>query len=209
MDTYPWAEDDTLPASLIARIDAWDRTCPANAVVISVDEKTGITARSRKHPDRSGRPGQRTRREFEYIRHGTVSIIAALNVRTGQVLTEHTDRNNADTFIGFLRQLDESVPAGTSIHLLMDNGSSHVAKTTKAWPVTRPRFNIHHTPEHAGRLNQVELFFSTPTRRPLRRGRFASRDELAAAIDTFVLAYDEHDAKPYRWTCDGSPLRGR
>ncbi|WP_329575268.1 transposase [Kitasatospora sp. NBC_01250] len=67
--------------------------------------------------------------------------------------------------------------------------------------------HIHHTPDHASWLNQVELFFSTLTRRLLRRGQFASRDELAAAIDTFVLAYDEHDAKPYRWTCDGSPLK--
>ncbi|WP_414170863.1 transposase [Streptoverticillium reticulum] len=133
--------------------------------------------------------------------------MAGLNVHTGQVLTERIDRNNADTFIGFLRRLNESIPAGTSIHPVMDNGSSHVAKKTKAWPATRPRFNIHHTPEHASRLNQVELFFSALTRRLLRRGQFAYRDELAAAIDTFVLACDEHDAKPYRWTYDGSPLK--
>ncbi|MEU8922436.1 hypothetical protein AB0D10_16080 [Kitasatospora sp. NPDC048545] len=86
-------------------------------------------------------------------------------------------------------------------------GSSHVAKKTKAWPATRPRFDIHHTPKHAGRLNQVGLFFSALTRRLRRRGRFASRDEPAAAIDTFVLACDEHDAKPYRWTFDGGPLK--
>ncbi|MFF1788818.1 hypothetical protein ACFVX9_20460 [Kitasatospora sp. NPDC058243] len=72
---------------------------------------------------------------------------------------------------------------------------------------SRPRFSIHHTPEHAGRLDQVELFFSTLTRRLRRRGQFASRDELAAAIDTFVLACDEHDAKPYCRTYDGSPLK--
>lgn len=183
------------------------RTCPPNSVVISVDEKTGITARSRKHPDQPSSPGRRTRREFEYIRHGTVSIIAALNVHTGQVLTETIARNNADTFIGFLRTLDATVPVGTDIHLVMDNGSSHVAKKTKAWLAAHPRFHVHHTPKHASWLNQVELFFSTLTRRLLRRGQFASRDELAARIDDFVLAYDEHDAKPYRWTYDGSPLK--
>ena len=75
-------------------------------------EKTGITARSRKHPDTPARPNRRTRREFEYVRHGTVSIIAALDVHTGQVLTETIARNNADTFIGFLRILDATVPAG-------------------------------------------------------------------------------------------------
>jgi transposase len=190
-----------------ADVCALYRTCPHNAVVLSVDEKTGITARSRKHPDQPARPGHRTRREFEYIRHGTISIIAALNVHTGQILTERIERNNADTFIAFLRLLDQSVPPGTDIHLVMDNGSSHVAKKTKAWLAAHQRFHIHHTPKHASWLNQVELFFSTLTRRLLRRGQFASRDELAAAIDDFVLAYDQHDAKPYRWTYDGTPLK--
>jgi transposase len=190
-----------------ADVCALYRTCPNNAVVFSVDEKTGITARSRKHPDQPGRAGRRTRREFEYVRHGTVSIIAALNVHTGQVLTERIDRNNADTFIGFLRLLDTTVPVGTDIHLVMDNGSSHVAKKTKAWLAAHRRFHVHHTPKHASWLNQVELFFSTLTRRLLRRGQFISRDQLAEAIDNFVLAYDQHDAKPYRWTYDGSPLK--
>ena len=116
-------------------------------MVISVDEKTGITARSRKHPDRPGRPGRRTRRESEYVRHGTVSVIAALNVHSGQVLTETIARNNAETFICFLRILDQSIPAGTDIHLVMDNGSSHVAKKTKAWLAARSRFHVHHTPK--------------------------------------------------------------
>ncbi|MFD8393717.1 transposase [Streptomyces sp. NPDC059680] len=102
---------------------------------------------------------------------------------------------------------DPLLPPEEPIHLVIVNGPSHVAKKTKGWLATRPRFNIHHTPKHASWLNQVELFFSTLTRRLLRRGQFASRDELAAAIDTFVLAYDEHDAKPYRWTYDGSPLK--
>jgi transposase len=183
------------------------RNRPPNAVVLSVDEKTGITARSRKHPDQPGRPGRRTRREFEYIRHGTVSIVAALDVHTGQVLTERIAKNDAETFIGFLRLLEQAIPTGTDIHLVMDNGSSHVAKKTRTWLAARPRFHVHHTPKHASWLNQVELFFSTLTRRLLRRGQFASRDELAARIDEFVLNYDEHHAKPYRWTYDGSPLK--
>jgi DDE superfamily endonuclease len=137
-----------------AAVCALYRRCPPNAVVFSVDEKPGITARSHKHPDQPGRPGQRTRREFEYVRHGTVSIIAALNVHTGQVLAQTIERNNADTFIGFLRTLDTTVPAGTGIHLVMDNGSSHVAKKTKPWLAARPRFQIHHTPKHASWLNQ-------------------------------------------------------
>ena len=144
------------------------RRCPGNAVVISVDEKTGITTRSRKHPDLPGRPGRRTRREFEYVRHGTASIVAALDVHTGHVLTETITRNDSDTFIGFL-------PPRT--------------------PRSRPSWT------------QVELFFSTLTRGLLRRGEFDSRDQLAERIDDVVLAHGEHDAKPYRWTYDGSPLK--
>jgi transposase len=98
-----------------ADVCALYRTCPPNAVVISVDEKTGITARSRKHPDLPGAPGKRTRREFEYVRHGTVSIIAALDVHTGQVLTETIRRNDSDTFIRFLQLLDSSIAAGQDI----------------------------------------------------------------------------------------------
>jgi transposase len=190
-----------------ADVCALYHACPDNAVVISVDEKTGITARSRKHPDAPGGPGRRTRREFEYVRHGTVSIIAALDVHTGQVLTETIARNDSDTFIRFLRLLDSAIPAGQDIHLVMDNGSSHTSKKTRAWLAAHRRFHVHHTPRHASWLNQVEIFFSTLTRRVLRRGQFASRDDLAEHIDAFVLAYDEHDAKPYRWTYDGTPLK--
>jgi transposase len=190
-----------------AEVCALYRTCPPNAVVISVDEKTGITARSRKHPDTPARPNRRTRREFEYVRHGTVSIVAALNVHTGQILTERIGRNDSDTFLGFLRLLDSTIAPGTDIHLVMDNGSSHTSNKTRAWLAAHRRFHVHHTPKHASWLNQVELFFSTLTRRVLRRGQFTSRDELAEKIDEFVTAYDEHDAKPYRWTYDGTPLK--
>ncbi|MFJ1847713.1 MULTISPECIES: IS630 family transposase [unclassified Streptomyces] len=183
-----------------------NRTCPHGAVVLSIDEKTGITARSRKHPDRPGGPGRRTRRELEYVRHGTVSIITVLNVHTGQVLTETITRNDSDAVIRFLRLLDSAIAAGQNIHLVVDNGSSHTSKKTRAWLAAHPRFYVHHTPKHASWLNQVEIFFSTLTRRILRRGQFASRIELAEKIDEFVLAYDQTDARPYRWTY-GTPLK--
>ncbi|MFF3343224.1 transposase [Streptomyces flavidovirens] len=97
--------------------------------------------------------------------------------------------------------------AGQDIHLVMDNGSSHTSTKSRAWLAAHPRFNVHHTPKHASWLNQVEIFFSTLTRRILRRGQFASQEELAEKIDEFVLAYDQTDAKPYRWTYDGTPLK--
>jgi transposase len=183
------------------------RTTAPDAVVLSVDEKTGIGARSRKHPEIRERPGRRARREFEYVRHGTVSIIAALNVRTGQVVTETIAKNNSATFVRFLALLDQTIDPGLQIHLVLDNGSSHTAKNTKAWLARHPRFHVHWTPKHASWLNQVELWFSTLTRRLLRRGDFTSRQDLIDKIDAFVEYYDDHDAKPYRWTYDGTPLK--
>jgi transposase len=180
---------------------------PPATIVLSVDEKTGITARSHKHPDIPERPGRPRRREFEYVRHGTVSIIAALDVHTGQVLTDTITRNNSATFIRFLRLLDQTIHPSVTIHLVLDNGASHTAKATGAWLAAHPRFQIHWTPKHASWLNQVELFFSTLTRRLLRRGDFTSRADLTDKIDQFVLHYDEHHAKPYRWTYDGTPLK--
>ncbi len=115
-------------------------------MVVCVDEKTAIAARSRKHPDQACRPGRTARREFEYIRHGTVSIIAALHVHTGQVLTEQITRNDSATFIRFLTMLDAHIDPALNVHLVLDNGSSHTSKATKKWLRDHPRFQPHYTP---------------------------------------------------------------
>ena len=179
---------------------------PAGSVVVCVDEKTAIAARSRKHPDQPCRPGRLARREFEYIRHGTVSIIAALDVHNGQVLTEGITKNDSATFIAFLTMLDAHIDPGLIIHLVLDNGSSHTSKATKKWLREHPRFQPHYTPAHASWLDQAELFFSILTRRLLRRGEFTSRQHLADKIEDFVIVYNR-TAKPYRWTYDGRPLK--
>ena len=93
---------------------------PAGSIVVCVDEKTAIGARSRKHPEHRAAPGRAARREFEYIRHGTVSIIAALDVHSGQVITEAISHNNSATFISFLTMLDEHLDPGLTIHLVLD-----------------------------------------------------------------------------------------
>lgn len=174
---------------------------PTNALVLSVDEKTAIPARTPKHPTTPAAPGQPTRREFEYVRHGTATLIAALDVASGQVLGHDVARNDAASFIGFLEQIDAAVAPDLDIHLVLDNGSSHVAKATKAWLAEHPRFHAHHTPPHASWLNQVELFFSILTRRLLRRGEFASRDDLVDRIMRFIADYDT-TATPFTWTYD-------
>jgi transposase len=179
---------------------------PTNALVLSVDEKTAIAARSRTHPTQPAAPGQAERVEFEYRRHGTASIVAALDVHAGTVVAEPIARNDSAHFTEFLAHLDASTDAGLDIHLILDNGSSHVSKATKAWLAEHPRFYVHHTPKHASWLNQVELVFSILTRRLLRRGEFTSRDYLIAKIMAWIANYDR-TAKPFAWTYDGKPLK--
>jgi transposase len=178
---------------------------PADTVLLSVDEKTGIQAKSRKHPTRRARPGRPARREFEYVRHGTVSLLAAMNVATGQVHPKIIGRNNSETFIEFLTELDQTIPAHLKIHLLLDNGSSHTSKATRAWIAAHPRFTVTYTPKHASWLNMVEIFFSILTKRLLRRGEFPSRDHLARKILKFI-AHHSRTAKPFRWRYNGRPL---
>jgi transposase len=179
---------------------------PPNTVLLSLDEKTSIQAKSRKHPTRPAAPGQAEQREFEYIRHGTASLMAALDVRNGEVLGRIIGRNNSATFIGFLHELDQMIHPGLDIHLILDNGSSHTSKATKTWLAAHPRFTVTYTPKHASWLNQIELFFSILTRRLLRRGEFSSRQDLADKIENFIEVYDR-TAKPFRWTYDGTPLK--
>jgi transposase len=178
---------------------------PADTVLLSLDEKTGIQAKSRKHPTRRAQPGRPARREFEYVRHGTVSLIAAMNVATGQVHPKIIGRNNSEAFIEFLTELDQTIPAHLKIHLVLDNGSSHTSKATRAWIAAHPRFTVTYTPKHASWLNMVEIFFSILTKRLLRRGEFTSRDHLASKILTFITCYSR-TAKPFRWRYNGRPL---
>lgn len=182
------------------------RNPPEGAVILSIDEKTAIAARSRKHPGRRAAPGRPARQEFEYIRHGTVSLVAALDVTTGEVLTEVITRNNAATFTAFLDQLDAAIAPGKEIHVVLDNGSSHTAKHTKAWLSGHPRWHVHWTPPHASWLNQVELVFSALTRRVLRHGDFTSRGDLIAKMNDYMVHRNE-TAKPFRWTYAASPLK--
>ncbi|MGH3547842.1 MAG: IS630 family transposase [Pseudonocardiaceae bacterium] len=116
---------------------------PADTVLFSVDEKTAMAARSRKRATRPVRPGQPERREFEYVRHGTVSLIAAMNVTTGTIHPKIITRNDSATFIAFLTELAQTVDPTKHIHLILDNGSSHTSKQTRKWIKEHPRFTAH------------------------------------------------------------------
>lgn len=179
---------------------------PPGAVVLSIDEKTAIAARSRKYPGQAAAPGRAARQEFEYVRHGTVSIVAALDVLTGEVLTQTITRNDSATFQTFLAMLDAHIDPTRQIHVVLDNGSSHVAKATRAWLAAHPRWHVHWTPIHASWLNQIELYFSALTRAVIRHGDFSSRDDLINKVETYVIEKNA-TAKPYRWTYDSTPLK--
>lgn len=181
---------------------------PPGTVLISVDEKTGIQAKSRKHPQIPARPGRDARREFEYVRHGTISIIAAMNVATGHVIAERIHRNDSATFTRFLAMLHQMIPGHLRIHLIMDNGSSHTSRATRAWLAAHPRFAVTCTPKHASWLNMIEQWFGVLTRRLLRRGEFTSRGDLETKITAFTIRHNKN-ARPYKWNYDADADHAR
>jgi transposase len=177
-------------------------------VLISIDEKTGIQAKTRIRPDIPAAPGRDARREFEYRRHGTVSIIAALNVATGEVISQRIRRNNSVTFTAFLSMLDQHTAPHPRIRLIMDNGSSHTPKATRAWIRAHPRFDVTYTPRHASWLNVIEQWFSILTRKLLRRGSFESQDDLDSQITEFTIGYNK-TAHPWKWKYDADAEHAR
>ena len=194
------ADDEQFWAQAATVCDLYLRP-PPDTVVICIDEKTGIQAKYRKFPERRAAPGRAARREFEYVRNGTVSIIAALQVATGQVIVEPINRNDSATFTGFLHGLDQSIDPHLNIHIVMDNGSSHTSRATKAWLAAHPRVSVTYTPKHASWLDMAELWFSVLTRGLLHRGEFASRTDLAEKITDFAIHYNR-TAKPWKWAYD-------
>jgi transposase len=178
---------------------------PQNAVVWSVDEKSGMQAKSRVNPTRPAVPGIAVRREFEYRRHGTAVLFAGLHVHEGTVAGWVTDSTRSENFVDFLADLVYQTPAGFDLHCIADNPSVHKTAKVAEFLAANPHVHLHHTPTHASWLNQVELFFSILERRLLRRGEFTSVDDLTQRVIAFIKDYN-HRATPFRWTYDGRAL---
>jgi transposase len=179
---------------------------PENALVYSIDEKSGMQAKSRTNPTRSAAPGIRARREFEYVRHGTAVLYAALEVHDGGVDGWVTDSTCSHNFVAFLSELVDTSPEGLELHCIVDNLSAHSTKKVEDFLDHHPHVFLHKTPTHASWLNQVELFLSILSRRILKHGEFDSVDDLAAKLVAFIDDYNSR-AKPFRWTYDGRPLQ--
>ncbi len=172
---------------------------PDRALVLCVDEKSQIQALDRTRPLLPLRPGQAERRTHDYVRHGTTSLFAALDARTGQVIGQCHRRHRALEFRKFLDAIESAAPAELDVHLIADNYATHKTALIRNWFAKRPRFHIHFTPTSASWLNLVERWFGLLTEKQLRRGVHQSSAELEAAIYRYLDVTNE-DPKPLVWT---------
>ena len=171
---------------------------PNRAVVLCVDEKSQIQALDREQPVLPMAPGVAERRTHTYIRNGTTSLFAALDIATGAVIGKCYKRHRAMEFLDFLKRIDAAVPKGPDVHLVMDNYATHKTPKIKAWLARRPHWHVHFTPTSASWINQVERWFAELTRKKLQRGAHRSVAELEADIAAFIEAHNENP-KPYNW----------
>ena len=172
---------------------------PDRALVLCVDEKSQIQALDRTQPLLPMRPGQAERRSHDYKRHGTTSLFAALDVKSGLVIGECHRRHRSTEFRKFLDTIDQSVPASLDVHLILDNYGTHKTTTIRAWLAKRPRFHVHFTPTSASWINLVERWFATLTEKQIRRGAHRSVRELETAIRSY-LEITNQSPKPFVWT---------
>jgi transposase len=181
---------------------------PENAVVLSVDEKTGIQALDRTQPVLPLRPHGKVKNiPFEYKRHGTTSLLAALQVHQGNVHGKCEERHTHQEFLSFLKYLERTYrKKGREIHIICDNFSAHRHHKVKEWAESQKNIFIHFTPTHASWLNQIEIWFSIMSRSVLKQGIFRSMRELIEKISRFIETYNVN-AEPFVWTYTGQPLK--
>jgi DDE superfamily endonuclease len=171
---------------------------PSNEHIVCLDEKTAIQALERRFADVPMRPGSPVRREFEYVRHGTLALMGAFDVRRGKLFGFVSEDHNALTFVDLLDVVDTCYPEGRG-HIICDNLSAHDTDDVLDWFDEHPRWLRHFTPKHASWLNQIECAFSVLERRVLTRGSFTSKDELREKIYAYMLWSNQTD-RPFRWT---------
>jgi transposase len=172
---------------------------PLKAMVLCVDEKSQIQALNRTEPILPLTPGLPQRRTHDYLRHGTTTLFAALNVASGEVIGELHRRHRAKEFLKFLATIERNTPAGLQAHLIMDNYGTHKTAAVRAWFARHPRFHVHFTPTSASWINQVERWFALLTEKQIKRGSHRSTLELERAIRVY-LAIHNKDPKPFVWT---------
>jgi len=172
---------------------------PANAAVFAVDEKPQIQALQRTAPVLPMIPGVPERRSFDYVRHGTVDLFAALNTATGKVIGKLSAQHRAVDFRDFLDEIDRQVEPGLDIHVICDNLSAHKAPVVQKWLLAHPRVQLHFTPTYSSWISQVERWFAELQRRCLDRGVFCSLEQLTTALEEWIELWNA-TARPFKWT---------
>ncbi|MDD2762798.1 MAG: IS630 family transposase [Opitutaceae bacterium] len=181
---------------------------PDNALVLSVDEKSQIQALERTQPVLPMGLGYVEGVTHDYVRHGTTTLFAALDVQSGKVITQCKPRHRHQEFLSFLRHLDEHMPLALDLHLIIDNYATHKHPKVRAWLAAHPRYHLHYTPTYSSWLNQVERWFGLITQQSIRRGSFRNVKELVQRIDAYVKHHNRH-AGPFQWTATADSILGK
>ncbi|MFI6763787.1 IS630 family transposase, partial [Micromonospora sp. NPDC050417] len=172
---------------------------PERALVLCVDEKSQIQALDRSAPVLPMLPGVPARQSFDYVRHGTTSLFAALELTTGTVISSLKRQHRHQEFLAFLRTIDRQTPTDLDIHLILDNYATHKTPAVRDWLLAHPRFHLHFTPTGASWLNLVERFFAEITVKLIRRGVHRSVTALEADIRAWIDNWNTNP-RPYVWT---------
>lgn len=172
---------------------------PDKALVLCVDEKSQIQALDRTQPLLPMRPGQAERRTHDYVRHGTTTLFAALDAKSGAVIGECYRRHRSSEFRRFLDRIEGSVPKELEVHLILDNYQTHKTPAIRRWLLRHPRFHVHFTPTYASWINLVERWFAALTEKQIRRGVHRSTRALETAIRSYIETVNA-DPRPFAWT---------
>ncbi len=178
---------------------------PDNAMVLCVDEKSQIQALDRTQPLLPMGFGYAEGVTHDYVRHGTTTLFAALDITSGKVLAQCKRRHRHQEFLRFLRHIEQNVPKDLDIHMVIDNYATHKHQKVKRWLAARPRYHLHFTPTYSSWLNQVEIWFNIITQRAIRRGTFRSVKALIAKIKQFVENYNSK-TRPFAWTATADSI---
>jgi putative transposase len=178
---------------------------PDKAMVLCVDEKSQIQALNRTQPLLPMGLGYAEGVTHDYVRHGTTTLFAALDIATGQVLTRCKARHRHQEYLDFLKHVDANVPQNLDMHLVVDNYATHKHPTVKRWLAARPRYHVHYTPTYASWLNQVEIWFHLITQKAIRRGTFRSVRDLIRKIEEFVQNHNK-DTRPFVWSATADSI---
>ena len=178
---------------------------PDKAMVLCVDEKSQIQALERTQPVLPMGLGYVEGVTHQYRRHGTLTLFAALDLASGEVITQLKKRHRHQEFIQFLKHIDANVPKKMDIHMVVDNYATHKHPKVRNWLAARPRYHIHYTPTYSSWLNQVEIWFNIITQKAIRRGSFSSTKQLKNKIEQFVKNYNAN-TKPFIWTATADSI---